>query len=211
MQISEIKKILVSLAVTITSFFLFPSFESIAFNGAVPVPLLPDAGVAEASTTPAVATTTPAVIQKSTTISKPTTLTIPSLGMKNPIIGVGTNSRGEMDVPSGATQNVGWYEYGTLPGTVGSAVIDAHVFAAFSKISKLVPGSILYVTDDSGAKLAFKVEEVETYALADVPADKLFNRNDGQPRLNLITCAGHLTPDHSTYDHRFVAYAVLVH
>jgi hypothetical protein len=42
-----------------------------------------------------------------------------------------------------------------------------------------------------------------------VPADELFNRAD-TARLNLITCAGSLTRNRTTYDHRLVIYTKLV-
>ena len=35
----------------------------------------------------------------------------------------------------GTTSQVGWYKYGTLPGAIGNAVLDAHVFAAFANIN----------------------------------------------------------------------------
>jgi LPXTG-site transpeptidase (sortase) family protein len=232
MQISEIKKVLLPLLIVLVSFIAFPKVESLAIAAEIPAPLLPDTGIAEASTTVPVATTTvpatpPAAGKLTQTssapianpvaqipaqtpvVSDPVLLSIPSLNMQNQIVGVGTNSLGQMDVPSGSTSNVGWYKYGTVPGQVGSAVLDAHVFAAFSKLKNISVGSLLYVKNASGQTLTFRVEEVETYPLADVPPDKLFNRTD-KARLNLITCAGKLTADHSTYDHRLVAYAVLV-
>jgi len=138
----------------------------------------------------------------------PVTLVVPSIDMRNPVVFVGLNSKGEMDVPSGDTNHVGWYEYGTKPGEVGSAVLDAHVFAAFARLNELKPGQDIYVMTNKGRTLHYVVEEARTYLLADVPREKLFNRAD-TARLNLITCAGSLTPDRSTYDHRFIAYAVL--
>src|SRR6185312_1095295 len=193
--------------------------ESIARASNITAPLMPDAGVAEASTTSPLATSTPSIASTTPSTpaptavtpdkSSPVTLNIPTIKLQDPIIGVGTNSKGEMDVPNGSTDNVGWYKYGTVPGQVGSAVVDAHVFAAFAQLKKAKVGDHLYVTNQSSQTLDFKVEEIDTYKLADVPADKLFNRAD-EPRLNLITCAGQLTPDHSTYDHRLVIYAVLV-
>jgi sortase A len=114
-----------------------------------------------------------------------------------------------MDVPSGSTKNVGWYKYGTAPGDTGSAVLDAHVFAAFSNLHALRVGSDIYVTTANNNTLHFVVQETRLYKLGEVPATVLFNRSDTQ-RLNLITCAGKLTANHSTYDHRLVVYAVLV-
>lgn len=139
----------------------------------------------------------------------PVSLSIPYLALSDKIVSVGVNNKGEMDVPSGSTLNVGWYGGGTTPGDQGSAVLDAHVFAAFRKLRYLKVGGDIFVTMSTGKKLHFVVTDSRVYALADVPLDLLFNRDDGN-YVNLITCAGHLTPDHSTYDHRLIVYAKLV-
>lgn len=138
----------------------------------------------------------------------PVRLVIPSINLDTNIIGVGVNAKGEMDVPDGSTANVGWYKDGTVPGAMGSAVLDAHVFAAFQSLSRVKDGADLYVVMRSGKELHFVAQEEQYYALADVPLQTLFNRTDA-PRLNLITCAGMLTPDHSTYDHRLIVYTAL--
>jgi len=138
----------------------------------------------------------------------PSDLIIPSINLISPIQAVGITNGGAMAVPNGATNNVGWYEDGTIPGATGSAVIDAHVFAAFAKLKYLSPGSDIYVLAQDGSIRHFVVTRTKTYANADVPLNLLFNRSDGQ-YLNLITCAGKLTPDHSTYDSRLVVYAEL--
>lgn len=60
----------------------------------------------------------------------PTYLYIPSIHLTAPIEPVGIDATGAMAVPPGTSNAVGWYEYGTIPGQRGSAVIDAHVFAS---------------------------------------------------------------------------------
>jgi len=138
----------------------------------------------------------------------PARVIIPSIGLDAPIQNMGLNKKGELDVPSGKTNNVGWWAKGTLPGEVGSAVFDAHVFAAFSALKYLEPGADIYVVARDGEITHFVAQEATTYALSKVPATKLFAQND-QPRLNLITCAGSLTKDRSTYTHRLIVYATL--
>ncbi len=141
--------------------------------------------------------------------SAPVRLAIPSIKLDDPVQSVGLTKEGAMDVPDGRTKNVGWYQAGTVPGNAGSAVMDAHVFAAFSKLKNVKVGDMLYVTTATGQIQKFVVTKAQTYALADVPLQELFNKRDGA-HLNLITCAGKLTADKSTYDHRLVVYATLV-
>lgn len=144
-----------------------------------------------------------------TAASRPVRLIIPSIGLDDPIEGVGVDKNGDMAVPSGKTSNVGWYDKGTIPGQIGSAVIDAHVFAAFAQLKQLPIGADIYVQTESGATLHFVAEEADTYPLAEVPVRRLFTGNDAA-RLNLITCAGRLIDNNTTYDHRLIVYAVLV-
>jgi LPXTG-site transpeptidase (sortase) family protein len=139
----------------------------------------------------------------------PARLIIPSINLDSPIQHVGLNSKGEMDVPSGRTNNVGWYKDGTVPGQTGSAVIDAHVFAAFVNLNQLKPGNEIRVINRDGSKLRFVVYATNTYPIAEVPLNDLFNKQ-GDAFLNLITCAGKLTSDRSTYDHRLIVYAKLI-
>ncbi len=147
-----------------------------------------------------------------TTPLYPHKLIIPSIAIEREVVPVGLNAKGEMDVPSGKTLEVGWYSKGIEPGDIGSAVLDAHVFAAFSDLKEVMVGDDIYLEDSTGAQLHFKVKSATTYALADMGLSVrkfLFSKSDGR-YLNLITCAGQLTTDRSTYTHRLVVHAELV-
>lgn len=114
-----------------------------------------------------------------------------------------------MDVPSGETSDIGWYQGGPKPGQHGSAVLDAHVFAAFGELDELEVGEHVYVATETGSKLKFEVIETTVYKLSDLSPKQLFQKNDAR-RLNLITCAGKPTADGSTYTHRLVVYTKLI-
>jgi sortase (surface protein transpeptidase) len=70
-------------------------------------------------------------------------------------------------------------------------------------------GDDIYVATDQGKKLHFKVTHTAVHPLSSMVPDELFNRGGGK-YLHLITCAGQLTEDGSTYTHRLVVYATLV-
>ncbi len=170
------------------------------------------APVAEVTAPPAAETpppTTPKAEIPATGADTPIRVSIPSINLDKKIVGVGVNSKNEMAVPAGSTDNVGWFKFGPKPGEVGSAVLDAHVFAAFADLKYVAPGADIYVETASGERLHFVVEKSQTYALADLSPATLFGATS-ERHLNLITCAGQLTPDHSTYDHRLVLFAALV-
>lgn len=163
----------------------------------------------EAQTKPATRAPAPVAAKKVThQTSHPVRLIIPSIGLNAPIESVGINAVGEMDVPNGNTPNVGWYKKGPIPGNIGSAVIDAHVYAAFKNLRNLSVGSEVFVENTNGERLKFVVDDSRVYQLGELTSGQLFGRRDAR-RLNLITCAGQVSPDGSTYTHRLVVYTTL--
>ena len=174
--------------------------------------------VTKISATSTVATVTPKKVKAQILIPvepavagplHPVRIIIPDVGINSPIQSVGLTSNGEMAVPDGKSNNVGWWKDGTEPGDVGSAVLDAHVFAAFKPLSNVAPGDDIYVDMSDGTQKHFIVSLAKSYALNSLSSSQLFRQTDS-PDLNLITCSGKLTADHSTYDHRFIVYSTLV-
>jgi sortase A len=147
-------------------------------------------------------------------VEEPDRLLIPTLGIDAHVQSVGITRKGNMGVPSNFT-DAAWYRYGTAPGQTGSAVIDGHVdngFAlagVFKHLGDLKPGDDVFVRTKEGNELHFKVEEIASYQITDVPLETLFARND-RPRLNLITCTGSWLSNQKTYNQRLVVYTVLV-
>lgn len=156
-------------------------------------------------------TTTSSVVRAKGTIpgDYPVRIVAPSIKLDSPIQEVGVDKTGAIDVPSGNTKNVGWYKYSTVPGNVGSAVLDAHIFAAFSNLKYLKENADIYVVMKSGQLFHFQVAKSIKYPLKNLSSSVLFT-TDGVEHLNLITCAGALTKDGSTYDHRLIVYTNLV-
>lgn len=146
--------------------------------------------------------------QAATKSSYPTALAIPDIALGSPIVKMGLTKEGNLDVPSGTTNNVGWYASGTVPGEKGAAVLDAHVFAAFSRLHEVAQGDDIYVSMSDGTTRRFAVTRTKVYELSELTSKELFEEKGGK-FLHLITCAGELTPDRSTYTHRLVVYATL--
>jgi hypothetical protein len=137
----------------------------------------------------------------------PVRLIIPSIGLDAPIQAVGVNAKGEMDVPDGSTNNIGWYKGGPMPGSYGSAVLDAHVFAALKDLRYAKIGDPVYVLTKGGTRLRFTIKESTVFTLSELTSTILFGRGGGQ-WLNIITCAGTYIPSLGTYDHRLVDFAL---
>lgn len=153
-----------------------------------------------------------APLNKTANADRPDRLLIPALDINAAVLEVGITPGGKMAVPPNFT-DVGWYKYGTVPGTKGSAVIAGHVDngvgldGVFKHVSELKVGDDLYIITRGDARVHFVVSEIAVYPYDAVPTDLLFNRAD-EVRLNLITCDGTWIKGAKTYDHRLVVYAI---
>lgn len=146
----------------------------------------------------------------------PIRIVIPAIGVDSPVIPVGVTSSGILDTPHDFVQ-AGWYENGTIPGNMGSAVIDAHVDSGgyhpripgvFKRLKDLKAGDDVLVVESNGSEIRFTVVDSKSYAYAAVPTTDLFEEHDGA-YLKLITCAGTWDPAKGTYDDRLIVRAKL--
>lgn len=164
-------------------------------------------------TTTAVPTAVAAV--QPSVIDDPTHLTIPNARVDASVIPVGVTKTNNLDVPPNFVQ-VGWYEYGAKPGEVGNTVLDGHVDnggsidGVFKHLRDLKQGDDVYVTGADGTQLHYKVDRSDVYMTAKFPSDVVFNQNNGQPTLKIITCHGTFVKAIGTYDQRLVVTAYLV-
>jgi LPXTG-site transpeptidase (sortase) family protein len=148
------------------------------------------------------------------TSSLPARLIVPVLKINASVQDLGVNSIGNMQAPDNFV-DVGWYKFGTVPGYVGSAVIDGHVdnglglAGVFLKLNTIQVGDDVYVQTIGGDMLHFVVQNVTTYPYQSVPVDQVFAQNDAA-RLNLITCDGTWVNGQDTYNERLVVYTKYV-
>jgi LPXTG-site transpeptidase (sortase) family protein len=163
--------------------------------------------------TPA-APNTGGAIKTSTFPEYPSRLVIPSLNIDAKVQKVGVKSNGNMGVPTNFT-DVAWYKDGTIPGQIGSAVIDGHVdnglslAGVFKHLDSIQKGDDVYVVTEKGTKLHFVVTATDLYDYKNTPNDLIFNEK-GAARLRLITCTGDWVGAERTYNKRLVVTAELV-
>jgi len=139
----------------------------------------------------------------------PARIRIPSIGLNAPVQPVGVTANGEMDVPNGATNNVGWYQYGKLPGDFGHAVFDAHVFAAFKNLRYAKIDNEISVINADGVEQRFRITSSVVYPVSDVPMEHII-LDESARTIVLITCARKFIPSMNTYSHRLVVTATLI-
>ncbi|MES2215801.1 MAG: class F sortase [Patescibacteria group bacterium] len=148
------------------------------------------------------------------TDNRPRTISIPSIKLNREVIDIGITDEGNLDVPPNFTQ-VGWYKYGTLPGQVGSTVLDGHVDngstvpGPFKRLRNVKIGDKIYVTAADGTKYTYEVISALAYATDSFPSDYVFHDNS-DALLKIITCHGKYIESLDTYDQRLIVTAKMV-
>lgn len=141
----------------------------------------------------------------------PTRLVADRIGLDTPVVEVGVQSDGQMEVPEDV-DDAGWYRHGPTPGAPGNAVVAGHVddrvqgLGAFHRLVELVPGDRIDVGMADGTTTAWQVTGRREVAKARVPLDELFRR-DGAPRLVLVTCGGEFDGRARSYRSNIVVVA----
>lgn len=149
----------------------------------------------------------------------PRYFSIPSLGIINACIAeVGLRPDGSVDVPRNIYM-IGWYNGSVLPGTKGTALLDAHGGDLGNGIFRTLPriqvGADINIEMGDGRLFTYKVVDTATRPLdGNNNADSymstaLTSPQAGTASLTLITCTGEWSQIRQTYLDRFFVRAVL--
>jgi len=147
--------------------------------------------------------------------SAPVEIRIPGIGVDAPVMKVGRDADGTVQVPPLAEHNLtGWYEYGPAPGQRGPAVILGHVdsttgVSVFYHLRNLRAGDMVYVTLADGKVAAFAVDGLQRVAKDAFPTASVYG-TAGYPSLRLITCGGPFDQATGHYMDNIIVYAHLV-
>lgn len=140
----------------------------------------------------------------------PTQVTIPAIDLDEPLIDLGLQADGSMEVPVDF-DDVGWYTPGGRPGGRGPVVIAGHVDsptgpAVFLRLHELVPGDAVTVTAADGTTHAYVVTEVLDVAKNAFPTAEVFGAT-ATDTLRLITCGGIFDSAAASYTDNRVVFA----
>ena len=144
--------------------------------------------------------------------SRPTRLEIPTLGADVPLLDLGLQADGTLEVPPDAS-GVGWFTGGPTPGEIGPAVIVGHVDWAgepgvFYDLRDMVPGDDIIVTREDGSQARFVVRSTEQFPKADFPTASVYGNID-HAGLRLITCGGSFDRSARSYEDNIIVFAEL--
>jgi sortase (surface protein transpeptidase) len=135
-------------------------------------------------------------------VVRPSEVEVPAIGVRAPIVELGLDTRGRLEVPSDP-QAAGWWTGGPEPGASGPAVLAGHVDSfrgpgVFFRLPELARGDRIVVRNDDGAVAHFAVDRVERWPKDAFPTDAVYREADGA-ELRLITCGG-------TFDRQALRY-----
>ncbi|MFF9512447.1 class F sortase [Streptomyces sp. NPDC014724] len=127
--------------------------------------------------------------------ASPVQLSIASIGVNTPLMRLGLNEDGTVQVPPAEKgMTAGWYTGGAAPGERGAAVLIGHNDTRFGKavfhdLKKIGKGADIAIRNDRGAELHFRVTGTESVSKKAFPTKKVYGATDERV-LRLITCDG---------------------
>ncbi|WP_433405796.1 class F sortase [Streptomyces sp. CA-146814] len=143
----------------------------------------------------------------------PTQVTIPSLKISSPLMRLGLNADGTVEVPPAEKgMTAGWYTGGAVPGRPGPAVLIGHNDtrfgrAVFHDLKDIRKGAEVVVRDGAGTPLRFTVTSKETVSKKAFPTERVYGATKGST-LRLVTCDGAFDAEGHPVDN-LIVYAEL--
>ena len=147
--------------------------------------------------------------------STPVRIEIPALAVNAPVMRLGRNSDGTVQVPPLDNHDLaGWYGGSVTPGQAGSSVILGHVDSyagpsVFFSIKNLLRGDQIDVVRADGTVAAFAVDGVQKVAKVVFPTSAVYG-SVPYPGLRLVTCGGPFDAGRGQYLDNIVVYAHLI-
>ncbi|MCY4175676.1 MAG: class F sortase [Acidimicrobiaceae bacterium] len=140
----------------------------------------------------------------------PSVVRIPRLGVQAPIVPLGLQDDGTIEVPERADL-AGWWLGGPEPGETGPAVILGHVDSeesegVFFHLRYLSSGDEIHIDRVDGSTVTYVVEHLETHDKDAFPTDAVYGPTEA-PTLRLVTCGGDYDFDERTYPDNVVVFA----
>jgi len=145
-------------------------------------------------------------------VAEPTSLVIPSIGVRTGLVHLGLTSSGALQVPATAAV-AGWYTGSSRPGATGAAVIVGHIDSLsgpgiFYRLHLLRPGQQVYVRRADGTLAVFRVTEVHEYLKSRFPTVAVYGPTPNA-QLRLISCGGAFDLATGHYLSNVIVYASL--
>lgn len=125
--------------------------------------------------------------------ARPTRLRIPAIGVSSRIVTIGVDRTGAL-IPPPTTDVTGWFAAGPVPGTIGPALLAAHVDSragpgVFFRLTELRPGDVVIVDRADHTSARFVVDATTRVAKTAFPTELIYSPKP-VAMLRLVTCGG---------------------
>lgn len=148
--------------------------------------------------------------------SRPTSIFIPSVGIRSDVKPIGLAKDGTLAVPAPGPDldKAAWFKNSPTPGQPGPAIIEGHVDttsgpSVFFELGKVRPGDKIRVTRADGIVAVFTVNAVRDYKKKQFPTSTVYGAKDlSRSTLRLITCSD-FDPTLRTHVGNAVVFAAL--
>ncbi|MDO5663338.1 MAG: class F sortase [Brachybacterium sp.] len=133
----------------------------------------------------------------------PVAVSFSALDREAPVVPVGVDENGQMEIPD-ARDHVGWFRHGPSPEDgEGSVVLASHIdtregAGVFTALADAKAGDAVVVDLSDGTEATYVLTGATQVPKSELPAGDVFRR-DGDPELQLITCAGRWDPVAGAY------------
>jgi LPXTG-site transpeptidase (sortase) family protein len=143
----------------------------------------------------------------------PVRLIVPAMGLSAPIVPLGLNPDGTLQVPTSFSV-AGWFTNGPEPGERGAAVIAGHIDSVagpgvFYHLRALRRGDVVTVVVRGGSLVRFKVTGTLAVPKTHFPRSLVY-RHTTRPTLRLITCDGAFDTSTGHYVDNYIVFATLM-
>jgi LPXTG-site transpeptidase (sortase) family protein len=153
---------------------------------------------------------TPSVRQQ---MPRPVRIAIPSIGVSAPVVPLGLNPDGTLQVPTVFSQT-GWFTEGPEPGETGAAVIVGHLESlsgpgVFYQLHNLRVGAVISIRLRDRSIVRYVVDSMLRVSKSRFPT-KLVYAHTKKPTLRLITCAGTMNPSTGHHPDNYIVFASIL-
>jgi sortase (surface protein transpeptidase) len=143
-------------------------------------------------------------------VADPVRVRIPRIGVDAPVIRLGLDTAGALEVPT-VFSETGWWADGPEPGEAGPAVIVGHVDsrigpAVFYRLDELRAGDRIEVARADGSTAAFVVQRSEQHPKRAFPTEAVYGPVD-HASLRLVTCGGEFDRSSRHYLDNVIVFA----
>jgi hypothetical protein len=190
---------------------LLAALLAIGVTGCGAGPATPAAAPTAAVTIAHAAPTVPAPLSMAASV--PVRVQIPAIDVDSPLMDLGVQDDGTMEVPAEGFP-AGWFTEAPTPGELGPAVLAGHVDwggspGVFYDLRDVVAGDEITVSRADGSDAVFRVSEVGQYAKDAFPTGAVYGDLD-HAGLRVITCGGDFDHAAHSYEDNTVVFADLV-